>query len=478
MHLLNDGVARQKPENQTRWIELASSLMDAQLVIVNKRKSDETLFTLHQLSNENDMLESYQVRFQQAGSPYQLELKINGITEQVVTATAFFMLNELGRLPSSKRQAAFDALRAKFNYDVYRLQRDSLGLDSRQLDRLSRGESIVVLNTQYGRGLALETYAPWGGTTDVLALGPIEFFDPYPAHIAALVLATTLLLMALAVMAIIRGLARRLVDLQDKVDAIKPESLAKENKVTNTDVISELNQKIQDMAARIKRLLDEKAYMIRAVSHDLRTPISKIHFRLEVLSQKLGEDDTLLKGCQNDLKQLNLLIDELLTYEKLSTHQPLESKSVDLPALLSEQIDDIKLVHPTLTISVEDNSLDARIVKGNHVLLRRLFENLLNNAARYANQHIKVHIEKIDALLQVTIDDDGQGIDEANIPNLFEPFFRAEASRNSAFGGYGLGLAIVKQVAAQHDATITASNNADGGASFTLHIPYMRESHD
>lgn len=478
VRLLNDGIARQPLENRERWIELATELMGAKMRMSYIQLTDEERYSITHIPPENEYSERYQLRYQQAGSTQQLELLVSGISEQIVTATAFFMLNELGRLPAAQRQQSFDQMVNDFTFGVERVERNALGLDTQQLERLSRGESIVQIETELGQGLSINVYSPWGNSNDALALGPITTFDPYPTHIVAGVLVWTLLTMAFSVMFIIRRVANRLITLQHIVDDINPEYVKASEPLDNTDVITTLNAKIKTMAARIQKLLDDKAYMIRAVSHDLRTPISKIHFRLEGLTDKLGDDHPAVLGCQNDLRQLNLLIDELLTYEKLSEKQRIEFQSIDLRALLFNQVEGLKVLWPALDVSLSNDNTCQVSVEGNEILLNRLFENLLQNAAKYAKSEVTVRMSQQNSDVVISIEDDGIGLDESSLHKLFEPFFKVESSRSSSDGGYGLGLAIVKQIAFQHGATIAAENRTDGGALFRLTLPRKATRHD
>lgn len=489
--LISRGVLRQEAENKERWLNLASSLLDADLTTDKSAvRQNRTLEIRAAKSTSNIDTEKYIGLYQPASQDLQIQLEFAGVTEHILTATAFFMLNEIGRLQPEQRQAHFDQLTRQFNYPVFRARMADLELDSRQQERLQRGETVVALQRQLGQGLAFNVYAPWGKTSDALVLGPIAFFDPFPGVIATSVLALTLLLMAIVVMSIIRNLSKRLMALQDEVDAIRPEFTSEQqgpanaeldsgkgnDKHANDEVITGLSNKIQSMAKRIEKLLEEKAYMIRAVSHDLRTPIAKIHFRLEALTEKVGADHKLIRGCHDDLRQLNLLIDELLTYEKLSVAQSIELNPLNLDTIIQEEIESVKVLFPHLSIELtspeqpKTNEITADInlleINGNRILLSRLFENLLQNAGRHARQQIDIAVHTSQDALTVTIDDDGEGLDDAAIPRLFEPFFRTDASRSKS--GYGLGLAIVKQVVMQHHGKVSAGNNGNGGASFRL----------
>lgn len=482
--LLYRGISRQEAENQDRWISLAASLMDANLKVTEATRPGQKIYSVSRLRRTTAIeTEKHLVIYQPGNSPQQIRLEIEGITEHILSATAFLMLNELGRIPADERQAIFDQMSKHFNFDILRVPQADLDLDSRQTQRLQNGDTVVAIKRQLGQGSAFNVYAPWGKTEDALVLGPIAFFNPFPTYIAATVLGVALLIMAVVIMLIIRKLSKRLLTLQQKVDAISPETLGPETMATgheeqNVEVISALSTKIQNMSLRIEKLLHEKAYMIRAVSHDLRTPIAKLHFRLEALTEKVGDDNKLLRGCHDDLRQLNLLIDELLTYEKLAVKQTIAFKPVDLRQIILGQIEGVRVIYPALNINVLPGNTQPVQIDGNEVLLHRLFENLLHNAGRHARMNIRVSIEAEPDSVSVVIDDDGEGLQEAVIPHLFEPFFRADASRNAAKGGYGLGLAIVKQVVMQHNGNVSATNNRQGGASFRLAFPFRQTRHD
>jgi len=472
VYLLKAGVNRQEGENQQRWLTLSASLLNADLSIntlksslknldendsfIYKEKLNSELFVLQKKLNKKNTV---------------LEFRFEGFTEQIATATAFLLLNEIGRYDVSKRQAAFDNISKMFSYPVYRSSRQDLALDSRQLERLDRGETIIDWDKQYGRGLSINVYAPWGSTSDVLFMGSIDFFEPYPFHIVLSFFIFALFLIALSVFFIIKHLTGQLYRLHDKVDAISPNNILEIEQLADSNAIEQLTLKVHNMAERINILLDEKAYMIRAVSHDLRTPIAKMHFRLEMLLDNLDETHPVLLGCNKDLDQLSTLIDELLTYEKLTLQSSIDLYQIDIIELVTYQLQSYKLLYPKLTITVISKLPKDFTVDANEALLNRLLDNLVSNGARYADSKLIISLSIEGDNFKLQIDDDGNGLDDKTISKLFSPFYRAEGSRNSEYGGYGLGLAIVKQVAMQHKASITACNNELGGARFTLLFP-------
>ena len=476
-YLLGLGVERQQGENQRRWLSLVSSLLETKVNLEeNHHLQQPAEITLTPLKSETGEPEDgFTLSYPMPETNNRLVMEVEGLSEKLMTTTAFLLLNELGRHDVAERQQIFDNIRQRLSYSASRRQSHHLALDTRQLGRLQRGETIVEWDKQYGRGFSLNIYAPWGSTRGVLALGPIAFFDPYPTHLVAMSLIVALILMAISVMLIIRHLARRIHRIQDEVDAIGTSYQTPEEGDIGTDAIAQLNGKIQNMAQRIEKLLGEKAYMIRAVSHDLRTPIAKLHFRMEGLAAQLDPDNSMLEGCRKDLHQLNDLIDELLNYEKLSMTHEISFESLSVCQLIEEQVLSIEVCFSDLSFNVyKPGSLDLK-ADISPVLFGRLLENLLNNAGRYAKSKVDLYIRACNECLYMTIEDDGPGLPDGSLNRLFDPFYQADESRNSESGGYGLGLAIVKQVATQHGGKIEGGNHEQGGARFTLTIPLKQQ---
>jgi len=471
-YLLKAGIDRQEGENQQRWLTLSASLLDADLSIKTIKKPFQNLSNNSLIYKEQLESDIFVLQQKLKNSNEILEFKFEGFTEQIATATAFLLLNEIGRYDVNQRQQAFDKISQKFSYPVYRSSRQDLALDSRQIERLDRGETIIEWDKQYGRGLSINVYAPWGSTSDVLFMGSIDYFEPYPVHIVISFFIFSLILIALSVFFIIKHLTGQLYRLQDKVDAISPNNTLEAEQSADTNAIEQLTLKVHNMAERIENLLNEKAYMIRAVSHDLRTPIAKMQFRLEMLLEDLDEKHPVVLGCNKDLDDLSTLIDELLTYEKLTLQSSITRYPTDIMELVTDQLQSYKLLYPKLTITVISKLPKNFTLEASEPLLSRLLDNLVSNGARYANTKLILTLIIENEHLKLQIDDDGKGLDDKTIPKLFSPFFRVEGSRNSEYGGYGLGLAIVKQVAMQHKASIAASNNDLGGARFTLLFPF------
>lgn len=474
MELISTGASRQEQQDREKWLSLVSSLMGVKITLVESQTKPSAVITRRlDAQQQQSYLLHRQIDQQQA-----IQVELSSVTEQLTSATAFLILNELGRFPAQQRQEEFERLRQTFSFEINRVPLAPQNFDSEQRDRLSRGETLVVWQTELGRNLSLDVYAPWGSSDDLLKLGPIRFFDPFPTWLLLIGLFIALAFLALWVMRIIRNLARQLKQLQQQVDDIEPEYMDQSHPQQGQDLVSQLQWKIESMSKRIERLLSQKSYMIRAVSHDLRTPLSKAQFRLENLSILLGEDNAMLQATKQNLGQLNLMIDELLSYETLSQQDSIRFESVDIIALTQQISADIQIVFGNCQFHCvsEHASCFADI---NPPLFTRMLENLLNNAGRYCQHKVllKVQVQASKNTVAIHIIDDGQGIATSEREAIFEPFFQVEQSRNNSKANYGLGLAIVKQIVLQHQGSIKLADSTNG-AHFIIQLPMLQGDHN
>lgn len=467
--LVNNGINRQKPENRERWLNLVASLMDVELRLLDadtgyRKIGVDKQFEQYWISGPRDSAQSYQVL-----------MISSGLTEKWLSATTFLALNEIGHYPIEQRQQVFDSIKQSATFQVERIHSSGIELTSKQKRQLERGDTVLVRSANLGQPEWISAYAPWGNTGDALTIGPIPFFQPYPLHLLLPALAITLVLIALTVWLILNQLRKRLVGIEKTVDAIGPKFYDGEQVTDSGDAIAALNSKIMSMRKRIERLLDEQAYMVRAVSHDLRTPISRLHFRLETIAMLLEEQPNLVEQCRQDLNSLNALIDELLTYERLSSKPDLKLEKVDLKALLISEVDELNQQSTSIISAFETSFAEPFYVQGNTLLLKRLLANLLTNANKYANTKVMVNGRKQDQAWLISIQDDGPGFVPEVIEHVFKPFFKADNARTTSTGqaSYGLGLAIARQIAIQHQGDIQASNSTTGGACLTITLPII-----
>jgi signal transduction histidine kinase len=168
-----------------------------------------------------------------------------------------------------------------------------------------------------------------------------------------------------------------------------------------------------------------------------------------------------------DLAEMEAMIAELLELERLREGRGLQRAPVDLVSLLREAaaaFEGVRLQpgEPSLVLDVDAG------------LLRRVLRNLLENAVKYAlpdSQPVELSITREGDAVLIRVRDDGPGIPEADLPRLFEPFFRVDRSRSRRTGGYGLGLSICKRILEAHGGEIAVRNQTPRGAQFTLRLP-------
>ncbi len=193
---------------------------------------------------------------------------------------------------------------------------------------------------------------------------------------------------------------------------------------------------------RIFDFVNERSRLLAAISHDLRTPLTRMALRTTQLDEKLQE------AFSNDINQLRQLMDTSIDLAR-ATGNIEKIVPVDVVALLESMTDDLCELGHHVEFCQEDNCgveiLDIPPIPARPLCLKRALANLLENATRYAT-NVKIYIKNTDENLEIQIVDDGSGIPPEQLEKVFEPFYRLEPSRNRSTGGTGLGLAITRSM--------------------------------
>jgi len=205
------------------------------------------------------------------------------------------------------------------------------------------------------------------------------------------------------------------------------------------------------MAAELSGQFEERGLMIAAISHDLRTPLTRMRLRLET-----GEVETRVRDrCIDDLREMNRLVESVM--EVFRPADMARPQRVDLSALAQSVVDD--LAEAGLTVSFDG---PPAVVRADPVSMRRVIDNLVGNALRYAG-NARVSVQLTTDAIRLVVDDDGPGIPEAELERVRQPFRRVESSRNRETGGTGLGLYIAQQLVCRQGAVLALSNRPEGG---------------
>jgi two-component system OmpR family sensor kinase len=216
------------------------------------------------------------------------------------------------------------------------------------------------------------------------------------------------------------------------------------------------------MQTRLNRLLEERARMIGAIAHDLRTPLTRLAFRLEGLEGPVKEK------VESDIQEMKLMISAALDFIRERSLAGARER-FDFRALVESVTDDHRDVGHEVTV---ESGAPISLV-ADPVALRRMVVNLIDNAIKYGvRARVRLHVAGDHCVLEV--DDDGAGIPPTLQERVFEPFFRAETSRNRDTGGIGLGLATVRAIVLDHGGTVALLNREGGGlrVSVTLPMPH------
>jgi signal transduction histidine kinase len=224
--------------------------------------------------------------------------------------------------------------------------------------------------------------------------------------------------------------------------------------------VVQLTSAFEDMAARMTRLLDERAKTLAAIGHDLRSPITAMRLRTEMV-----DDDETRERLGNCLDEMQSLVDAALALAKGADTAELAA-NLNLTAILSDIIRQV-------TESDGNATLDAAPmvpIRAKPAALRRAFRNLVENAVRYGGA-ARVTLEQRPSHIVVTVDDDGPGIPDHDKDRVFEPLVRLEASRSRDTGGSGLGLTLSKTVIESHGGRIWLEDAATGGLRVVVSLP-------
>jgi signal transduction histidine kinase len=215
-----------------------------------------------------------------------------------------------------------------------------------------------------------------------------------------------------------------------------------------------------DMQARLRRYVEDRTAMVAAVAHDLRTPLTRLRFRIE------GVPEDQRVKMEADISQMEEMISATLAFVRDSS-RPGERTRLELSSLLETLCDEMA---ETGAATEVEPPAEKVVIEGDPMALRRLFGNLLENAVKFGGR-ASARVFREAAYAVVEIADDGPGIPAAEVERVFEPFYRREPSRSRKTGGIGLGLAVVRSIARGHGGDVVLVNRRGGGLTARVQLP-------
>jgi signal transduction histidine kinase len=241
---------------------------------------------------------------------------------------------------------------------------------------------------------------------------------------------------------------------------------------TRAREVAEVGAALRGMAEGLRGALVERdaaeqqrRFLISSVAHDLRTPLFTLRGSLEAIEHGIGNGDQ-LRRAQDKATLLDRLVGDLFAFSRLEYAEPrLELEMLDAGELARDAAD---TVDPRIVVEVLSVT---PAVLGDRAALLRVLVNLLDNAMRHATSTARLRVAAEGDDVVFAVEDDGPGIAEADLRQVFDPLFRGDRTRNSATGGAGLGLAIVERLTHAHGGSVRAENRPEGGACFVVRIP-------
>ena len=327
------------------------------------------------------------------------------------------------------------------------------------------GDMMFLGGTAVGQ-IAIGLRLPDGSWLDVSAPLP----QPRPWHSPGFLLAFLLMTMAAAVLILwaVRRLTEPVATLAAAAEALGRDVNAPPLPTTGPAEVATAATAFNTMAARIRRFVQDRTFMLTAIGHDLRTPITRMRLRAEFI-----EDDELRHKMLHDLEELESMVSATLAFGRDATTAEPESV-VDVAELARTVLDEAADARPESVGCVSYQGLDHLPVRVRPLALKRALTNLVNNAINYggsAQVTLEPPMPGPERAVHLRIDDNGPGIPPDELERVFQPFHRVEASRNRETGGMGLGLPIARNILRAHGGDVTLENRREGGARATVLLP-------
>lgn len=371
----------------------------------------------------------------------------------------------LTRVPPAQIPAVMSQLRREIKAPISLITLDSAAIPPEALPALRRGR--LHLTFAHGQGRTL--FLPLESGGQVLMMRPVRPFFHRQYFPTSLVLGAILLIILLAGLELALPIVRRLRRLEQAATLISEGEISARAEDTAKDAIGSLARRFNLMAERVQELLESQQQLIQAVAHELRTPLARMRFGLEMLSTAETPEESAGRqaALDEDLTELDELVEELLLYIRAGENAlNIELTPVTALAEINMVVERARDLRPEITIQVEAAGQHEREILADPRAFRRAVQNLLANGIKVARERITVELTSGPEELSIALCDDGPGVPPEDRQRIFEPFTRLDQSRNRDSGGSGLGLAIVRRIVEAHAGSIRVEAAEGGGARF------------
>jgi signal transduction histidine kinase len=292
-----------------------------------------------------------------------------------------------------------------------------------------------------------------------------NFIEPSREYVISLVL-TASIIMAL-VYFVLRRILRPVKWLRQGVNEVAAGNFDRPIPVRRGDELGELSMSFNAMSSRIREMIKSRDQLLLDVSHELRSPLTRIKVSLEFLKK-----DDIRASISDDINEIEAMVTEILESERIdSRHGRLEKKSTDIIVLIKNLEQEYKDVKPGITLSPGSGSI---IIDADEERLRIAFKNIIDNALKYStgtSSPVEISVSEDGKNIIITFKDSGIGIEKEHLPYIFEPFYRVDRSRSKKTGGYGLGMSLCKKIIESHGGAISIESAAGKGTTVFVTLP-------
>lgn len=484
MRLLTERLSRLPPAVHQAWLETQGRRLDMQASVGLLEEASLGYFSRRRLGDGKVLVQprddqGWRLFSLLPGGDRLLRVELVNLSEHQLRGLTELLGQWLSSMPPSARHSSLEDL-IRGSLSVSLEEAPPGGLDDYQLRRLTAGEVVIELlpgRRSVAIYLALQELS---GDASWLVIGPVQAFEPMPGSLQLLLVLIMLAVLGVTIYLIVRGVEARMVRLELAASRIAAGRLDTRVKVESADFVGRLGMALNGMAAQVQSLLRAQQDMIRAISHELRTPVARIRFAVQMVEDMIDDPSVhrQLQGVDGDIQELDGLIDEILTYARLGSEavngREMDAVLVDCRAMVQRVMEALGPLHDHLAIELAE-APDVEVLAEPRYL-QRAMQNLVANACRHARRRVLIRIKHEPALVRFDVEDDGPGVPPEERQAIFKPFARLDDSRTRSAGGYGLGLSIVHKVMSWHGGSVSVDESPElGGARFTLLLPLRNE---
>lgn len=329
-----------------------------------------------------------------------------------------------------------------------------------------------------------------------MSMQPAEVATPQIREFLGEMLVSVILIMAMTcsfLMAwIYRSILTPIETLKKATRNIRDGNLDFEVEIGDDDEIGELCADFEEMRIRLKESTEEKVVfdsqnkeLISNISHDLKTPITAVKGYVEGIMDGVADTpekmDRYIRTIYNKANEMDRLINELTFYSKIDTNRiPYTFNKIHISDYFEDCVDElsVELESSGVSLTYFNYLEEDAVVIADAEQLKRVINNIVSNSLKYMDKPkgvINIRLRDVGDFIQIEIEDNGKGIAQKDLANIFERFYRTDASRNSSKGGSGIGLSIVKKIMEDHGGQVWATSKEGTGTTMYLALRKYQE---